>query len=149
MSVRIQGPRPPQPEAAEFLIMGQSYTLSCLPQEQARLAVAVSQVDAQMRQIRSGGLLDRERVAVLAALRLAFDASAPAEAEAEAEAQTQLAAEAAPPEGGPGRLDEPDSQAQEEQTQQERALHQLLQRLNAALQEDAPPSAHANRLQGK
>lgn len=144
MSVRIQGPRPPQPEAAEFLIMGQSYTLSCLPQEQARLAVAVSQVDAQMRQIRSGGLLDRERVAVLAALRLAFDASAPAEAEAETPAT-----EAAPPEGGPGRLDEPDSQAQEEQTQQERALHQLLQRLNAALQEDAPPSAHANRPQGE
>lgn len=144
MSVRIQGPRPPQPEAAEFLIMGQSYTLSCLPQEQARLAVAVSQVDAQMRQIRSGGLLDRERVAVLAALRLAFDASAPAEAEAEAEAQTQLAAEAAPPENTPSESGE-----SELQTQQEHALHQLLQRLNAALQEDAPPAAHANRLQGK
>lgn len=144
MSVRIQGPRPPQPEAAEFLIMGQSYTLSCLPQEQARLAVAVSQVDAQMRQIRSGGLLDRERVAVLAALRLAFEAIRPPEAESEAPA-----AEAAPPEGEPGRLGEPDSQAQEEQTQQERALRQLLQRLNAALQEDAPPAAHANRPQGE
>lgn len=142
MSVRIQGPRPPQPEAAEFLIMGQSYTLSCLPQEQARLAVAVSQVDAQMRQIRSGGLLDRERVAVLAALRLAFDASAPAEAEAETPA-----AEAAPPENTPGEPGGPD--APDLQTQQERALHQLLQRLNAALQEDAPPSAHANRLQGE
>lgn len=141
MSVRIQGPRPPQPEAAEFLIMGQSYTLSCLPQEQARLAVAVSQVDAQMRQIRSGGLLDRERVAVLAALRLAFEASAPAAAEAE----TPAAAEAAPPEGKPGESNTPE----ELQTQQERALHQLLQRLNAALQEDAPPSAHANRPQGK
>lgn len=142
MSVRIQGPRPPQPEAAEFLIMGQSYTLSCLPQEQARLAVAVSQVDAQMRQIRSGGLLDRERVAVLAALRLAFEAIRPPEAESEAPA-----AEAAPPEntpGEPGGLDAPDLQ-----TQQEHALHQLLQRLNAALQEDAPPAAHANRLQGK
>lgn len=140
MSVRIQGPRPPQPEAAEFLIMGQSYTLSCLPQEQARLVVAVSQVDAQMRQIRSGGLLDRERVAVLAALRLAFEASTPAEAEAETPA-----AEAAPPEGKPGESNTPE----ELQTQQERALHQLLQRLNAALQEDAPPSAHANRPQGE
>lgn len=142
MSVRIQGPRPPQPEAAEFLIMGQSYTLSCLPQEQARLAVAVSQVDAQMRQIRSGGLLDRERVAVLAALRLAFEASAPAEAAAETPA-----AEAAPPESASGEPDEPD--APDLQTQQERALRQLLQRLNAALQEDAPPSAHANRPQGE
>ena len=140
MSVRIQGPRPPQPEAAEFLIMGQSYTLSCLPQEQARLAVAVSQVDAQMRQIRSGGLLDRERVAVLAALRLAFEAIRPLEAESKAPT-----AEAAPPEGKPGESNTPE----ELQTQQERALHQLLQRLNAALQEDAPPSAHANRPQGE
>ena len=77
---------------------------------------------------------------MLAALRLAFEAIRPPEAESKAPA-----AEAAPPEGKPGESNTPE----ELQTQQERALHQLLQRLNAALQEDAPPSAHANRPQGE
>ena len=57
----------------EVSIMGQSYRLGCPDGGEERLREAVSQVDREMCAIRdSGKLKARERIAVLAALNLAF-----------------------------------------------------------------------------
>jgi cell division protein ZapA len=63
----------------EVLIMGQSYLLGCPEGGEPQLRQAVSHVDREMCAIRdSGKLKARERIAVLAALNLAFElASAP------------------------------------------------------------------------
>ena len=61
----------------EVTILGQSYILGCPDGGEASLLEAVSTVDREMRTIRDGGKVKaRERIAVLAALNLAF---APAE----------------------------------------------------------------------
>ena len=55
-------------------IMGQSYLLGCPEDGDARLLDAVERVDTAMCKIRDGGKVKvRERIAVLAALNLAFD----------------------------------------------------------------------------
>ena len=68
----------------EVSIMGQSYRLGCPDGGEDRLREAVSQVDREMCAIRdSGKLKARERIAVLAALNLAYvlaDRPAPAAA---------------------------------------------------------------------
>ena len=57
----------------EVSIMGQSYLLGCPDGGEERLREAVSQVDREMCAIRdSGKLKARERIAVLAALNLAY-----------------------------------------------------------------------------
>lgn len=57
----------------EVSIMGQSYLLGCPDGGEERLKEAVSQVDREMCAIRdSGKLKARERIAVLAALNLAY-----------------------------------------------------------------------------
>lgn len=57
----------------EVSIMGQSYLLACPPGGEAALARAVSQVDQEMCAIRDAGRIRaRERIAVLAALNLAY-----------------------------------------------------------------------------
>jgi cell division protein ZapA len=57
----------------EVAIMGQSYLLGCPEGGEERLKEAVSQVDREMCAIRdSGKLKARERIAVLAALNLAY-----------------------------------------------------------------------------
>ena len=57
----------------EVSIMGQSYRLGCPDGGEERLREAVSQVDREMCAIRdSGKLKARERIAVLAALNLAY-----------------------------------------------------------------------------
>ncbi|MFN3888132.1 MAG: cell division protein ZapA [Aquabacterium sp.] len=57
----------------EVSIMGQSYLLGCPEGGEERLKQAVSQVDREMCAIRdSGKLKARERIAVLAALNLAY-----------------------------------------------------------------------------
>lgn len=57
----------------EVSIMGQSYRLGCPEGGEARLREAVAQVDREMCAIRdSGKLKARERIAVLAALNLAY-----------------------------------------------------------------------------
>ena len=57
----------------EVSIMGQSYRLGCPDGGEERLRLAVSQVDREMCAIRdSGKLKARERIAVLAALNLAY-----------------------------------------------------------------------------
>lgn len=58
----------------EVQIMGQSYLLSCPEGGKSRLLAAVERVDSAMCQIRDAGKIRaRERIAVLAALNLAFD----------------------------------------------------------------------------
>ena len=68
----------------EVQIMGQAYVLGCPEGGEQRLAQAVAKVDQAMCAIRdSGKLRARDRIAVLAALNLAFDlADAPAQAQA-------------------------------------------------------------------
>jgi cell division protein ZapA len=67
----------------EVQIMGQSYLLGCPEGGEAKLQAAVGKVDVAMCKIRDAGKIKaRDRIAVLAALNLAFDqgeaAAAPA-----------------------------------------------------------------------
>ena len=58
----------------EVQIMGQSYLLGCPPDGDARLLDAVNRVDLAMCKIRDGGKIKaRDRIAVLAALNMAFE----------------------------------------------------------------------------
>ena len=70
----------------EVKIMGQAYLLGAPDGGEARLQAAVQRVDAAMCKIRDGGKIKaRDRIAVLAALNLAFelsDAARPAPAPA-------------------------------------------------------------------
>ena len=60
----------------EVQIMGQSYLLGCPDGGDARLLEAVERVDTAMCKIRDAGKVRaRDRIAVLAALNLAFDLS--------------------------------------------------------------------------
>ncbi len=60
----------------EVQIMGQSYILGCPDGGDARLLAAVERVDSAMCKIREAGKVRaRDRIAVLAALNLAFDLS--------------------------------------------------------------------------
>jgi cell division protein ZapA len=57
----------------EVTIMGQSYILGCPEGGEVSLLEAVSSVDREMSAIRDGGRVKaRERIAVLAALNLAY-----------------------------------------------------------------------------
>ncbi len=67
----------------EVSIMGQSYLLGCPEGGEARLRESVAQVDREMCAIRdSGKLKARERIAVLAALNLAYALTDPAHKQA-------------------------------------------------------------------
>ncbi|MFC6280510.1 MULTISPECIES: cell division protein ZapA [Polaromonas] len=110
----------------EVQIMGQSYLLGCPENGDARMLDAVNRVDLAMCKIRDAGKIKaRDRIAVLAALNLAFelpdrsalDPAAPASASASASAPMPLQAAAA------GTDD----------TQANPQLAALLQRLDAAL----------------
>ena len=58
----------------EVQIMGQSYLLGCPEGGEQRLQSAVGRVDAAMCKIRDAGKIKaRDRIAVLAALNLAFE----------------------------------------------------------------------------
>ena len=83
----------------EVQIMGQSYLLGCPDGGEARLLEAVEQVDTAMCKIRDAGKVRaRDRIAVLAAINLAFDvnekltAAAPAAKAAPADEGGKLAA---------------------------------------------------------
>ena len=57
----------------EVTILGQGYILGCPEGGEALLATAVASVDREMSAIRDGGKVKaRERIAVLAALNLAY-----------------------------------------------------------------------------
>ncbi len=82
----------------EVQIMGQSYLLGCPEGGEERLQAAVNRVDAAMCKIRDAGKIKaRDRIAVLAALNLAFDQN-------EAAAPSAPAAASADPEASPERL---------------------------------------------
>lgn len=66
----------------EVSILGQGYILACPEGGEARLAAAVASVDREMSAIRDAGKVRaRERIAVLAALNLAYQSGAPTAAE--------------------------------------------------------------------
>ena len=104
----------------EVSIMGQSYRLGCPEGGEVRLREAVAQVDREMCAIRdSGKLKARERIAVLAALNLAYVLS-------ERPATAPANASAAPPRAANGMDSSTD----------ERYIDQLIARLDQTLGQD-------------
>jgi cell division protein ZapA len=74
----------------EVQIMGQGYVLGCPEGGEQRLQAAVDRVDGAMCKIRDAGKIKaRDRIAVLAALNLAFDLTekTPAASEASVDGQ--------------------------------------------------------------
>ncbi|WKL16391.1 cell division protein ZapA [Comamonas testosteroni] len=116
-------------------IMQQSYVLTCPDGQEERVQEAVRRVDDAMTRIRdSGKVRSRERVAVLAALNMAFDVldrdaqqtlMANAQAEMQALAQEQLA----PP--------EVNEAAQAELQRQQELAEKLVLKLDQALDADS------------
>lgn len=102
----------------EVQIMGQSYLLGCPEGGEARLLAAVDKVDQAMCKVRDAGKIKaRDRIAVLAALNLAFEQTeSVASAESETTIQTTQAA--------------PFSDSDRER------LGQLLKKLDQALHQD-------------
>jgi cell division protein ZapA len=101
----------------EVQIMGQSYLLGCPVGGEERLLAAVDKVDQAMCKVRDAGKIKaRDRIAVLAALNLAFE-----------QAETAPAAEAPTTPSAPA-ADVSDSDNER--------LGQLLQKLDQALQQD-------------
>ena len=96
----------------EVQIMGQGYVLGCPEGGETRLSEAVGKVDEAMCKIRDAGKIKaRDRIAVLAALNLAFDLTdRPAVAQVSGESNASSA----------GTTD----------------LHNLLQRMDAVLARD-------------
>ena len=106
----------------EVSIMGQSYLLGCPDGGEQQLRHAVSHVDREMCAIRDAGKLKaRERIAVLAALNLAFELAAQPAPAARADAASS-------------------SHASIPQADEEAAsgpyLETLIQRLDATLNQD-------------
>ena len=80
----------------EVTIMGQSYVLGCPEGGETALLEAVDQVDREMSAIRDGGKVRaRERIAVLAALNLAYALTEDDRTPASAAPSTDDASEAA------------------------------------------------------
>jgi cell division protein ZapA len=98
-------------------IMGQSYILGCPDGGEERLLGAVRKVDEAMCKIRDAGKIKaRDRIAVLAALNLAFEQSESPESTDQNDASTSATAEVPA-----------DAQAR---------LTQLLQRLDRVIEQD-------------
>lgn len=109
----------------EVQIMGQSYLLGCPQGGDARLLEAVERVDTAMCKIRDAGKVRaRDRIAVLAALNLAFDLSGQSSA-APANVSAATSAVAAAPASTSTHKPDPDL-----------LLTSLLERLDAALGDD-------------
>jgi cell division protein ZapA len=107
----------------EVQIMGQGYVLGCPEGGEERLHQAVQSVDQAMSRIRDAGKIKaRDRIAVLAALNLAFDlADRPAHGVAVAQTETS------PPPAPAATMSAPDDDA---------AVVDLLNRLDAVLGAD-------------
>jgi cell division protein ZapA len=106
-------------------IMGQNFVLSCPEGAEEQLETAVQTVDTAMCKIRDAGKVrSRDRIAVLAALNLAFDL---------ADRQTNAAAQP------PAPANTASTSPSEPSTGPESAsLNKLLQRLDHALGKDEP-----------
>ena len=103
----------------EVQIMGQTYLLGCPEGGDARLLEAVERVDTAMCKIRDAGKVRaRDRIAVLAALNLAFDVP---------ERTAAVAASSSPADATAATEHNPDSDL---------VLVSLLERLDEALGED-------------
>jgi cell division protein ZapA len=112
----------------EVQIMGQSYLLGCPVGGEARLLAAVDKVDQAMCKVRDAGKIKaRDRIAVLAALNLAFEQDQQTE-------QIENTA-AAPSEDTSASSSTPADAAALNGTDHER-LSQLLQKLDQALHQD-------------
>jgi cell division protein ZapA len=108
----------------EVQIMGQSYLLGCPEGGEQRLLEAVEKVDTAMCKIRDAGKVKaRDRIAVLAALNLAFDVADRASVPARSAASSAL-----PISGNGHALNGHDAA--------DPRLGNLLQRLDRALGED-------------
>ena len=108
----------------EVQIMGQNYMLGCPENSETRLLEAVETVDSAMCKIRDAGKVKaRDRIAVLAALNLAYQLLEPAPPLPEPALQT------------PGPLAGAAAGASEASQAQ---LQSLLQRLDAALASQNP-----------
>ncbi|MCW5238845.1 cell division protein ZapA [Verminephrobacter eiseniae] len=111
----------------EVQILQQSYLLSCHEGHEGRLLNAVERVDSAMTRIRDAGKVrSRERIAVLAALNLAF---AIADREAAAPAAQQTIALAAGAMARPASLLPADDE--------QHHLQMLVRRLDQALAADS------------
>ncbi|EHN64114.1 MULTISPECIES: cell division protein ZapA [Comamonas] len=116
-------------------IMQQSYVLTCPDGQEERVQEAVRRVDDAMTRIRdSGKVRSRERVAVLAALNMAFDvldrdAQQALMANAQAEMQALAQEQFTPPEANEA--------AQAELQRQQELAEQLVLKLDQALDADA------------
>ena len=87
----------------EVTILGQGYVLGCPEGGESRLQSAVAAVDQEMTAIRDGGKVRaRERIAVLAALNLAYQLSAPAAAPSPAPSSAPVSSDAAAVQGTAG-----------------------------------------------
>ena len=108
----------------EVTILGQSYLLACPEGGEQRLLAAVSTVDQEMSAIRDAGKVKaRERMAVLAALNLAYRLTEPLEGRGAA---------AAPSGSGPAGRDG----AQDKALADHPDVAALVARLDAALGQD-------------
>ncbi len=111
----------------EVQIMGQTYLLGCPEGGDARLLEAVERVDTAMCKIRDAGKVRaRDRIAVLAALNLAFDVpERPSAAPGATDSPAYM----------PAAQDNPRS-AEHPATDSDVLLISLLERLDEALGED-------------
>jgi cell division protein ZapA len=111
-------------------IMGQSYLLGCPEGGESRLLDAVGKVDAAMCKIRDAGKIKaRDRIAVLAALNLAFELS-------ELETNALIATRANPPASAPAAASPRAGAGKAQDTGSQPELAALLQRLDTALGSD-------------
>ena len=109
----------------EVSILGQTYMLGCPEGAETMLRGAVAAVDHEMTLIRDAGKVKaRERVAVLAALNLAFQLAESAEA-------TKLGAQR-----GTASAASPMQVDNESSNNEPHALAELVRRIDAALEED-------------
>ena len=113
----------------EVTILGQSYLLACPEGGEALLQAAVASVDREMSGIRDAGKVKaRERIAVLAALNLAYRL---------AEAPRAAAAPVATVDGGVAEKPHPEhAEASEARRAAAAQVETLIARLDTALNED-------------
>ena len=110
----------------EVQVLQQSYLLSCPEGQEGRLLDAVERVDTAMTRIRDAGKVRaRERIAVLAALNLAFEIADREAADLAAGAAAPTAARVSQPTAGEHLPEEDDHR-----------LQSLVQRLDQALGAD-------------
>jgi cell division protein ZapA len=115
----------------EVQIMGQTYLLGCPEGGDARLLEAVERVDTAMCKIRDAGKVRaRDRIAVLAALNLAFDVPERAPTAPAVATASETGGAKTPPAAGTA------PQAIEHNPDSDVLLISLLERLDEALGED-------------